>query len=389
MAKSDEANTPTGQERSLFLLLREAGDALEAASPPFDAAAGAARLRKTAWAHGLLRPDDVPPEDLAVTGASLEEEAPPFDVDAGAARLRKAAHARGLLSGSASEASTEAASRHSLRVVRATSPPGTEVSVEEIGYRVPTVCAAAKISYNQLDYWARTGLIEPSVRAAHGPSTKSLYSFRDILVLKVVKRLLDTGISLQQIRTTVQHLRDSGTEDLARIRLMSDGSNVYECTSAEEALDLVRADHAVSGIALGRIWREVEADLAALPTGEAAPDPNAHAGAPELPKYNQGERQLLEFIATLDPGSPVPPERELTRAFRISRIKLRQAFTVLVIEGWLRIQGKDTFVAEAERGDLDETYRILRALTDARFRSAKRLAQLRQGEKRSDRTGSA
>ena len=85
-------------------------------------------------------------------------------------------------------------------------------------------CApAAGITYRQLDYWARTGLVEPSVRAAHGSGSQRRYSFRDILVLKVVKRLLDTGISLQQIRAAVQHLRDRGTEDLTQVTLMSDG----------------------------------------------------------------------------------------------------------------------------------------------------------------------
>ena len=69
----------------------------------------------------------------------------------------------------------------------------------DVGYRGPTACSAAGITYRQLDYWARTGLVEPSVRAAHGSGSQRLYSFRDILVLKVVKRLLDTGISLQQI----------------------------------------------------------------------------------------------------------------------------------------------------------------------------------------------
>ena len=67
----------------------------------------------------------------------------------------------------------------------------------EIGYRGQTACTAAGITYRQLDYWARTGLVEPSVRAAHGSGSQRLYGFRDILVLKVVKRLLDTGISLQ------------------------------------------------------------------------------------------------------------------------------------------------------------------------------------------------
>lgn len=111
---------------------------------------------------------------------------------------------------------------------------------EDAGYRGPIVCKAAGITYRQLDYWARTGLVEPAVRGASGSGTQRLYSFRDILVLKVVKRLLDTGVSLQQIRTAVSHLRERGVEDLAQITLMSDGASVYECTSADEVIDLVQ-----------------------------------------------------------------------------------------------------------------------------------------------------
>ena len=139
----------------------------------------------------------------------------------------------------------------------------------DVGYRGPTACAAAGITYRQLDYWARTALVEPSVRAAHGSGSQRLYSFRDILVLKVVKRLLDTGISLQQIRAAVQHLRDRGSEDLAQVTLMSDGVSVYECTSADEVVDLLQGGQGVFGIALGRVWREVEGDLAVLPAVRA------------------------------------------------------------------------------------------------------------------------
>jgi len=139
----------------------------------------------------------------------------------------------------------------------------------DLGYRGPTACSAAGITYRQLDYWARTSLVEPSVRAAHGSGSQRLYSFRDILVLKVVKRLLDTGISLQQIRAAVQHLRDRGTDDLAQVTLMSDGVSVYECTSADEVVDLLQGGQGVFGIALGRVWREVEGDLAVLPAVRA------------------------------------------------------------------------------------------------------------------------
>jgi len=137
---------------------------------------------------------------------------------------------------------------------------------EDLGYRGPTACAAAGITYRQLDYWARTGLVEPGIRSAAGSGTQRLYSFRDILVLKIVKRLLDTGVSLQQIRTAVVHLRERGVDDLAQITLMSDGASVYECTSADEVIDLVQGGQGVFGIAVGRVWREVEVTLADLPS---------------------------------------------------------------------------------------------------------------------------
>lgn len=144
---------------------------------------------------------------------------------------------------------------------------------EQMGYRGPTACKAAGITYRQLDYWARTGLVEPGVRPATGSGTQRLYGFRDILVLKVVKRLLDTGVSLQQIRVAVTHLRERGVDDLAQITLMSDGASVYECMSADEVIDLVQGGQGVFGIAVGRVWREVEGSLAELPGERPDDDP--------------------------------------------------------------------------------------------------------------------
>ncbi|MBB5789505.1 MerR family transcriptional regulator [Jiangella mangrovi] len=149
---------------------------------------------------------------------------------------------------------------------------------EDVGYRGPTACSAAGITYRQLDYWARTGLVEPSIRSAAGSGSQRLYSFRDILVLKIVKRLLDTGVSLQQIRTAVTHLRDRGVEDLAGITLMSDGASVYECTSADEVVDLVQGGQGVFGIAVGRVWREIEATLVELPAEKPGEPPAEHPG---------------------------------------------------------------------------------------------------------------
>jgi len=150
------------------------------------------------------------------------------------------------------------------------------------GYRGPTACRAAGITYRQLDYWARTGLVEPTVRPASGSGTHRLYSFRDILVLKVVKRLLDTGVSLQQIRSAVSHLRERGVDDLAQITLMSDGASVYECTSADEVIDLVQGGQGVFGIAVGRVWREVEGSLAELPTERLDDEQPAPSAQDEL-----------------------------------------------------------------------------------------------------------
>jgi DNA-binding transcriptional MerR regulator len=150
--------------------------------------------------------------------------------------------------------------------------PGAELA--DIGYRGPTACSAAGITYRQLDYWARTGLVEPTVREASGSGTQRLYSFRDILVLKVVKKLLDAGVSLPNIRTAIKTLQTRGTEDLSEVTLISDGTTVYECTSTDEMVDLLQGGQAVFAIAVGRQVRDVEGSLSQLP-GE-----RAHADAP-------------------------------------------------------------------------------------------------------------
>jgi len=121
---------------------------------------------------------------------------------------------------------------------------------EDVGYRGPTACHAAGISYRQLDYWARTGLVVPSVRDATGSGSQRLYSFRDIVVLKVVKRLLDAGVSLQNIRKAIDTLRSRRVADLAGITLISDGTTVSECRSPAEAVDLLQGGQGVFGIAI-------------------------------------------------------------------------------------------------------------------------------------------
>jgi DNA-binding transcriptional MerR regulator len=141
---------------------------------------------------------------------------------------------------------------------------------EDVGFRGPIACNAAGITYRQLDYWARTGLVVPEIRPATGSGTQRLYSFRDILLLKVIKRLIDAGVSLQQIRTAVEHLRARGVQDLTEVTLLSDGASVYECTSDHEVVDLLKGGQGMFGIALGGVWRDIEGTLAQLPTERAA-----------------------------------------------------------------------------------------------------------------------
>ncbi len=140
-------------------------------------------------------------------------------------------------------------------------PPESD---SESGFKGAVAAGAAGITYRQLDYWARTGLVEPTVQSASGSGSQRLYGFRDILVLKLVKRLLDTGISLQQIRTAVAQLHEAGVRDLAQTTLMSDGASVYLCTSNDEVIDLVSRGQGVFGIAVGTVLQEVETSLVDL-----------------------------------------------------------------------------------------------------------------------------
>lgn len=138
-----------------------------------------------------------------------------------------------------------------------------------LGYRGPAACQIVGITYRQLDYWARTKLVVPSIRTATGSGSQRLYSFKDLAVLKVVKNLLDTGVSLNNIRVAVEQLRRHGVRDLARITLFSDGVTVYECTSPEEVVDLLQGGQGVFGIAVGGAMREISGSISRFPAERA------------------------------------------------------------------------------------------------------------------------
>jgi DNA-binding transcriptional MerR regulator len=133
--------------------------------------------------------------------------------------------------------------------------------VEAEGYRVPEVCKVVGISYRQLDYWARTGLVTPSVREAGGSGTQRVYSFQDLVVLKVIKKLTDAGVSLQRVRKAIAYLRQSGDLQPSGITLMSDGVGIYACESEDQIIDLVKRGQGVFAIALDKVLEDLSASL--------------------------------------------------------------------------------------------------------------------------------
>ena len=154
------------------------------------------------------------------------------------------------------------------------------------GYRVPEVCRVVGISYRQLDYWARTDLVTPSVRDAGGSGTQRLYSFQDLVQLRVIKKLIDAGVSLQRIRKAIVFLQEHMNHQPVGITLMSDGSSVYACESEDEVIDLVKRGQGVFAIALDRVWDDLSGTLGK--TKEMKPPSKAKAGGPRVPRAMTG-----------------------------------------------------------------------------------------------------
>ena len=157
-------------------------------------------------------------------------------------------------------------------------PASSHIGDRTVGYRAPVVQSITGVTYRQLDYWARTDLIRPSVRGATGSGSQRLYSFADIVIVRVIKRLLDTGISLQNIRTAVALLRERGADDLSTITLISDGMSIYECTDADDVIDLLAGGQAVFGIALGQTVADVRGSVHQFPAESAMPGSTLASG---------------------------------------------------------------------------------------------------------------
>ena len=152
-----------------------------------------------------------------------------------------------------------------------------------LGYRGPQVCSIVGITYRQLDYWARTGLLHPSISQAKGSGSQRVYSYADLLQLKVIKRLLDSGVSLQAARRAIECLRSSG-EDLATANLVINDKNSVLAQTDEALIDLLKGGQTVLNMVLplGGLVSELNAAITGLglpSAGAQGPARAASAGA--------------------------------------------------------------------------------------------------------------
>jgi DNA-binding transcriptional MerR regulator len=149
----------------------------------------------------------------------------------------------------------------------------------EDGFRGPQVCAIVGITYRQLDYWARTDLLRPSISEARGSGTQRRYSYRDLLELRVIKQLLDAGVSLQSTRRAIQCLRENLGADVASANLVLGGSDSLLAHSGEEVVDLLKGGQGVLNIVpMAGVKEAIDAAIHRL-----APEREADAAEPSRP----------------------------------------------------------------------------------------------------------
>ncbi|MGH9301503.1 MAG: MerR family transcriptional regulator [Acidimicrobiales bacterium] len=167
----------------------------------------------------------------------------------------------------------------------------------EEGFRGPQVCSIVGITYRQLDYWARTGLLGPSISSARGSGSQRRYSYRDLIELKVIKQLLDAGVSLQSARKAIDCLNANLGVDLASANLVLGGAHSVMAKSGSEVVDLLAGGQGVLNIVpLGSVVQEVDAGIVAMRAGLApsapdrsgAGDPGGTAGSPVGPSSFPG-----------------------------------------------------------------------------------------------------
>ena len=187
-----------------------------------------------------------------------------------------------------------------------------EPAEPQAGFRGPQVCSLVGITYRQLDYWARTGLLRPSVADARGSGTQRLYSYHDLLELKVVKQLLDAGVSLQRARRAIDCLRIDLGADVGAASLVLAGSGSVLARSDGEVVDLLRGGQGVLNIVpLGGVVDELDAAIHRLePTGPPVPSGHSPRAGDDLGTVTSGQVSSAAAVgAAVAPALPERPRR--------------------------------------------------------------------------------
>lgn len=157
---------------------------------------------------------------------------------------------------------------------------------QSCGYRGSVAMKVAGITYRQLDYWARKRIIEPSIHPSSGSGSRRLYSFKDIAIMAVAKRLLDAGVNLVNVTTAIIFLNRYSESRLRNMTIICDGQSVQECDENQENMRrMLASGFAVFAIAVGSIVSRVEADL----------DSEASVGLCDL----EGKRQVADLKSSV------------------------------------------------------------------------------------------
>ena len=134
------------------------------------------------------------------------------------------------------------------------------------GYTGPEVCKITGITYRQLDHWTTSKLISASIRNLKGSGFHRIYSFQDIIQIKLVNKLREAGVSLQKIRIALKNIENILGDDtqISDVSIFSDGKSIYVISDNDQMIDLLKSGQAVFGISLGPVHTEAEAEIFSL-----------------------------------------------------------------------------------------------------------------------------
>ena len=148
------------------------------------------------------------------------------------------------------------------------------------GYRGTVASKVAGITYRQLDYWARKQIVEPSITPSHGSGSRRLYSFKDVVILAVSKRLLDVGVNLQNVTAAIGFLSQRTTAQLEYVTIMCDGQQVHECSTSEQIVELLHSGKALFAVSVGSLWHQIHEALEHEDSVDLTAGAVTHTGRP-------------------------------------------------------------------------------------------------------------